>query len=230
MNSSVPESPSDMPHHDTRYERPVTHRYLDPVELIWLSTAKRLGLTIRRHPDVFAMTEGDGILHLGPRDSLDADDSVLQMIFHEICHWITNGLETAEQRDWGFEMGGDLDPREHACQRLQACLSQRYGLRDMLGATGDFRQYWDRLGKDPLEAIDDSAWEKEVLRHTQAAIERADQEPFRAPLHDALSATAAIRKTVSPFLKDYSTEIPGDELPSLWKVSEQRSTAPSENT
>ena len=144
------------PQHDTEYVRPILSRYLDPVELIWLATAKRLGLVVRRHPDVFAMTEGDGVLHLGPRDSLDPDDSVLQMVFHEICHWITNGLDSAEERDWGFSLDGALDPREHACQRLQATLAQRHGLRDMLGATGDFRQYWDRIPEDPLAPIDQS--------------------------------------------------------------------------
>lgn len=218
------------PHHDPTYERPVHSRYLDPVELIWLSTARKLGLTVRRHPDVFAMTEGDGILHLGPRSSLDPDDSVLQMIFHEICHWITNGLETAQSRDWGFELDGGLDPREHACQRLQASLASRYGLRDMLGATGDFRQYWERLPTDPLEPLDDSEWEKEVLRCTHAALNRANEAPFRAPLHEALQATAAIRAAIQPFLSSYCTEDPADRLPSLWATTEQKENHPSENS
>ena len=218
------------PHHDGSYERPVKQRYLDPIELIWLATAKRLGLVVRRHPDVFAMTEGDGILHLGPRNSLDPDDSVLQMVFHEICHWITNGLETAGQRDWGFRLDGDLDPREHACQRLQATLAQRHGLRDMLGATGDFRQYWDRLGEDTLAPLDDSPWEAEVLRHAQKAIARADSEPFAEPLRQALEATARIRECVQPFLNSYATEIPDDNLPSMWDVTAEKSTGPSESS
>ena len=215
-------------HHDFDYERPILQRYLDPIELIWLSTAKRLGLVVRRHPEVFAMTEGDGILHLGPRSSLDPDDSILQMVFHEICHWITNGEETAQERDWGFRLDGELDPREHACQRLQATLAQRYGLRDMLGATGDFRQYWDRLGADTLAPLDDSPWEAEVLRHTKAALARADREPFQQPLADALKATASIRTHLQPFLANYSTEIPDDSLPSMWAFNDGKSTDPNE--
>ena len=208
----------DHPHHDDTYERPVRARYLDPVELIWLATAKRLGLVVRRHPDVFAMTEGDGILHLGPRSSLDPDDSVLQMVFHEICHWITNGVETAQERDWGFQLDGGLDPREHACQRLQATSAQRHGLRDMLGATGDFRQYWDRLGEDTLAPLDDSLWEKQVVQAAREAIIRADSPPFSEALTEALEATAAIRRRLQPFLQDYSTEVPDDRLPSLWAL------------
>ena len=230
MKPGPPPEESSHPHHDEDYERPILRRYLDPVELIWLATAKKLGLVVRRHPDVFAMTEGDGILHLGPRSSLDPDDSVLQMIFHEICHWITNGEETARERDWGFRVGGDLDPREHACQRLQATLAQRYGLRDMLGATGDFRQYWDRLGDDPMAPLDETPWETEVLQHARAAIVRADSPPFAEPLQVALEATATIRECVQPFLSSYSTEIPGDSLPSLWRISAQRSNGPSESS
>jgi hypothetical protein len=168
------------------------------------------------------MTEGDGILHLGERSSLDPDDSVLQMVFHEICHWITNGVESAEARDWGFALDDALDPREHACQRLQAYLAQQYGLRDMLGATGDFRQYWDRIPVDPTEPIDPGAWEAQVSVFTQRAISRAEKAPFATPLARALRATAAIRAEIKPFLNDYATEFEQDALPSLWNPATSR--------
>lgn len=206
--------------HDPHYRRPIQSRYLDPVELVWLSTAKSLGIVVRRHPDVFGMTEGDGILHLGDRSTLDPDDCVLQMVFHEICHWITNGTETVHQRDWGFALDDELDPREHACQRLQAFLAQEFGLRDMLGATGDFRQYWDQIPQDPTEPLDDSPWERKVCELVQAAILRAKQPPFAGPISRALNATAAIRSELEPFLANYETEIEDDLLPSLWERSE----------
>ncbi len=202
--------------HDPRYERPIRSRYLDPIDLVWLSTAKTLGITVRRHPVVFGMTEGDGILHLGERSTLDPDDCVLQMVFHEICHWITNGIESVHQRDWGFALDDELDPREHACQRVQAFLAQEFGLRDILGATGDFRQYWDQLPLDPTEPLDDSPWERKVCELAQAAILRAKQPPFVGPISRALCATAAIRSEILPFLEDYETEIKNDPLPSLW--------------
>jgi hypothetical protein len=204
------------PHHDPEYERPIESRYVDPIDLIWLSTAKELGLTIRRNSEVFGMTEGDGLVHLGDRSTLDPDDCLLQMIFHEICHWITNGVDSAQQRDWGFQLDGPLDPREHACQRLQAHLAGEYGLRDMMGATGDFRQYWDQIPQDPTEPLDQTAWENEVHSFTVAAIKRAQAPPFSAPLNRALQATATIRATTKPFLKHYATEFENDDLPSLW--------------
>jgi len=47
---------------DTPYERPIRARYTDPYDLIWLATAKRLGLVIRRDPTIFSKTLDDGML------------------------------------------------------------------------------------------------------------------------------------------------------------------------
>ena len=202
--------------HDPLYERPVRSRYLDPVELIWLATARRLGLYIRRDPAIFSMTDGTGLLALGDRESLDADDSLAQMVFHELCHWITNGLETFGERDWGFPLWDDVDPREHACLRLQAELSGRHGLREWMGPTGGFRQYYDRIPADTLQPIDDSPWEAQVVAVAREAFARADGPPWTGPVNEALAATAAIRGVVKPFLAEYATEIADDPLPSLW--------------
>ena len=208
--------------HDPNYVRPIRARYVDPVDLIWLSTARELGLTVRRHPDVYGMTEGDGILHLGVRESLDPDDSVAQMLLHEICHWITNGIESYEQRDWGFAMDEGLDLREHACQRLQCHLADSVGLRDMLGATGEFRQYWDQIPKDPTQPLDDSDWERSVCTIAKAAIARSQKAPFAQPLTKALQATAAIRVQIGPFLANYRSETEGDALPTLWHGQDEK--------
>src|SRR5690606_35529206 len=147
-------------------------------ELVWLATARRLGLTIRRDPSIFSHTDGSGTLGLGPRDALDPDDTLAQMLLHELCHWITNGVETFGQEDWGFPLGDEPDPREHACLRLQAWLADTVGLRDMLGPTGLYRQYFDRIPADPLAPLDDSAWEQEVVRLAAAAIGRARAAPW----------------------------------------------------
>ena len=80
-----------------------------------------LKLHIRRDPDTF--DDGwDWFACVGAAVRLDPDDTLCQMVFHEICHWITNGVETYYERDWGFEVGAELDHREHACQRLQATI------------------------------------------------------------------------------------------------------------
>ena len=200
------------------YERPIRSRYLDPVELVWLACCKQLGLTIRRHPDVFSMTDGSGMLWFGPRDTLDEDDSLAQMILHELCHWITNGEASFRERDWGFPMEPVPDEREYACLRLQAWVTQRHGLRDPFGPTGMYREYYDALPADPLQPVDDSDWEARVVDLARQAIARSQEPPWVGPLEAALAATAAIRGVVQPFLDDYATEVEGDGLPSIWGV------------
>lgn len=204
------------PNHDPDYARPIEARYVDPLELIWLVTARRLGLHVRRDASIFSMTDGSGLLALGPREDLDPDDTLAQMVFHELCHWITNGLESFHVRDWGFPLDDDIDLREHTCLRLQAWLADTVGLRHMLAPTGIFRQYYDRVPPDPLEPLDDTPWEARVVVEASAAIARAQGEPWGAPLREALRATAAIAGTLRPFLGEYATEIPEDPLPSLW--------------
>ena len=197
------------------YERPILSRYLDPLELVWMATARRLGLKIRRNPHIFSMTDGTGLLELGPRDSLDPDDTVAQMIFHELCHWITNGVESFGERDWGFPLTDEYDWREYACLRLQAGLAERYGLRGMFGPTGIFREYYDVIPANVLEPLDDSENERRIVLRAEQCLEDVAL-PQWAPLLGALRATAELRGLLAEFLPDYHTEIEGDELPSLW--------------
>jgi hypothetical protein len=199
-----------------RYERPILSRYLDPTEVIWLATARRLGITIRRDPSIFSRTDGSGMLWLGPRDDLDPDDMLCQMLLHELCHWVTNGVESAREQDWGFPLDDADDPREYACLRLQAWLADRHGMRGMLGPTGMYREYFDRLPADVLEPLDGGAWEARIVALAEEAIARVQRPPFWPVVDEALGATAALRKVITPFLTDYATEIDGDELPSLW--------------
>lgn len=200
----------------SEYERPVLSRYLDPLELIWLATARRLGLTVRRDPSIFSRTDGSGMLWLGPRADLDADDTVCQMLLHELCHWITNGVETFHEEDWGHPLTDADDPREFGCLRLQAWLLDRHGLRGMLGPTGKYREYFDRIPADPLQPMDDSAAEAEIVAIATTAIARAQQAPFHPGIDDALAATRALSTLLTPFRAWYATEVEDDALPSLW--------------
>jgi hypothetical protein len=212
----MPSDPPLRPDPDAGFVRPVDARYRDPVELIWLATARRLGLTVRRSRSIYSATNGDGLLELGPADTLDADDCIAQMIFHEICHWVTNGVETAGERDWGFPLDDDLDWREHACLRLQAAWASTAGLRHQLAPTSPFRAYYDRLPDDPFAPLDDSAWEAAVVRRARGAFTRARGVPWDGPVGEALRATATIRGVVAGFLGDYATDAEDDALPSLW--------------
>ena len=204
--------------HDPDYQRPICSRYIDPLEVVWMATARRLGIRIRRNPQVFSMTDGAGLLELGPRESLDPDDTAAQQIFHELCHWITNGLDSFHQRDWGFPLTDELDWREYGCLRFQAGLADRYGLRKMLGPTGIFRQYFDRIPADALAPFDDSELELYAVKNATEALQRVNGEPWREPMRGALLATRALRDVVHPFLESYQTDLEADELPSLWAL------------
>ena len=55
---------------------------------------------------------------------MDPDDSLAQLIFHELCHALVAGEHAFEREDWAL---CNLDGRdlifEHACHRVQAALS-----------------------------------------------------------------------------------------------------------
>lgn len=199
------------------YVRPIRCRYVDPHELVWMATARRLGLSpIRRNPAIFAATDGTGLLELGPKDDLDPDDNAGQQIFHEICHWIINGVDSYHARDWGFPLTDEGDWREYACLRVQAALAERHGLRDMFASTGTFREYWDKIPDDPMAPFDDTEEEARICARAREALVEADGPPWGGHLDAALAATAAMRRAVSPFLADYQCDIPGDVFPSMW--------------
>jgi hypothetical protein len=201
---------------DLAWQRPIASRYTDPLELVWMATCRRLGLTIRRNPAVFSMTDGSGLLELGPREALDPDDTAAQQLLHEICHWITNGEETFHARDWGLPLTDEYDERELACLRVQAHVAGRHGLRVMFGPTGVFRQYYDRLPDDALRPLDDGVHEARVCDIARDAIARSFGPPWAGPLDDAFEATRRILEVVTPFLTDYQSDVPDDDLPSLW--------------
>ena len=207
--------------HDERYERPIGSRYVDPLEVVWLATARRLALTIRRDPAVFSMTDGSGLMAFSTRGELDEDDNLAQMTLHEVCHWVTNGIDAYHQRDWGFPLWEKIDVREHACVRLQCWLASTHGLREMFGPTGCFRQYYDALPDDPLapratDSDEERMWEEAACRIARAAVERVQQEPFWSTLSEALSATRFFRDALEPFATDYASEHPDDALPLWW--------------
>ncbi len=202
--------------HDDTWQRPVARRYVDPLDVVWLATVRRFGMHLRRDPAIFSMTDGQGLLALSTRDDLDADDCTAQMVLHELCHWVTNGVDSWHERDWGFPLWDEIDVREHGCLRLQAWLGQRWGLREFFGPTGGFRQYYDRLPADPLAPIDDSEWEAAAVRIGCDAVARVQRPPFWGPLSAAMEATARIRAVVAEFEGDYDSELPDDPLPLLW--------------
>lgn len=173
----------------------------DPLELVWGATARDLGLRVVRRDDVYASYDGGGTLALGARCTLDPDDTIAQMVLHEVCHWIVNGHGARERIDWGFAPTERLDWREYPTLRLQLALVEPFGLRDLLAPTTAARAYWDRL-VHPLESLSSpiaNIDEARVIERAQEAIARSRGAPWAFPLTRALRATAAIRSAVLPF-------------------------------
>ena len=190
------------------FERPIVHRYEDPADLIWLRAAADLGLTIERSHDAFAAYDGKGTLTIADSADFDPDDCVAQMIFHEICHWLVVGVHGKHMADWGLSNVDDRDlVYEYAAHRVQAALADRYGLRDFMAVTTDWRPYWDALPENPLADGDDPA-----IKFAQKAFHLAQEPPFAAVLTRSLSATAAIADVVRDVV----------EPSSLWSLTRAR--------
>lgn len=173
--------------------RTITAQYADPLDLVWIRAAERLGMHVERSPSVYASWDGCSRLTLASCD-LDPDDSLAQLIFHEICHYLVAEPEKRRLPDYGLDNTSDRDlVYEHACHRLQAALAGAYGLRDFFAVTTQWRPYWDALPRDPL--ADDGDPAVPIARRARA---EADRPPFAEVLSDALARTAAIADVVRP--------------------------------
>jgi hypothetical protein len=198
--------------------RQVHHRYVDPLDQVWLATARRIGLRIERSGEVYASTDGGGTLRLGTHATLDADDCLAQMIFHELCHALVEGPGSFGHPDWGLDNTGPRDvAREHACLRTQAALAGRHGLRALLAPTTDFRAFYDRLSEDPLAPVaPETAAVDPSIALARAAVRRAGEPPWAPHLESALRASAVIAGAVAPFAT--AEDEPATALPSLWRA------------
>ena len=192
--------------------REVTRRYLDPLAQVWLDAARRIGLRVTRTPDTYASTDGRGTLAIAIDPDLDADDSLAQMIFHELCHSLVEGEASFAAPDWGMDnTGPDHDWREHACLRVQWVLTGRHGLRTLFAPTTDFRTFWDQLSGDVLADRTDPSVQSAI-----AGLRRAEHPPWGPALGDALAATARIATEAARFAAAPRTP----ELAPLWTAIE----------
>lgn len=176
------------------HRRPI-HTYRDPLEIVWIGAAERMGLRVTRTDRAYADFDGRGTLAIGVPTVLDPDDCVAQMVFHEICHWLVEGEDSVRLENWGLsnESLVHLD-RENASLRVQAALAERHGLRAFLANTTDHRAYYDSLPEDPLTQDDDG-----TVSLARQALARAEEAPWAPVLEEALAATAAIVGATRPF-------------------------------
>jgi hypothetical protein len=184
--------------------RSIEHRYDDPLDLIWLACARELAIEVVRSSEVYASFDGERVLTLSSPEHFDADDSLAQLIFHELCHALVAGERGQLRVDWGME---NIDARdleqEHACHRVQAALADRHGLRGFFAVTTEHRTYWDALPVDPLGPGDDDA-----IPRAREAFERATAGRWAGPLERALARTAQLAETMR------ALPLPAD---SLWR-------------
>jgi hypothetical protein len=191
--------------------RQVTHRYVDPLAQVWIGAARRIGLRVVRTADAYAATDGRGTLAIGDDATLDADDSLGQMIFHELCHSLVEGEAAFARPDWGMDnTGPDHDWREHACLRAQWVLAGRHGLRAVLAPTTEFRAFWDTLAGDVLADRRDRSVVAAI-----AAVRRAEHPPWAPALGEALAATARIAAEAARFAADTRDPV----APPLWRAA-----------
>jgi hypothetical protein len=225
--------------------RPIHHHYQDPLSLIWLTCAAQVGYTVVRTADAYASTDGKRTLFIAEDADLDADDSLAQMILHELCHALVEGESGEAQQDWGLDNTSGRDIwREQACLRLQAYLAGSVGLRDFFAPTTDFRiKFWNQLADDPFIAdtpIADAAITETAIanaattntapanaaqngRHERSCVAarqgawRASMPRWQQPLQTALAASAAIALAVR---EAGIAQQQSEALPSLWCVTQ----------
>lgn len=189
-------------------ERKPQHIYLDPLDAIWLTVAKRIGFRVERSTEVFASTDGKGLMTIGHPSTLDPDDCLAQMILHELCHSLVEGTQGFRAVDFGLDNQSERDVQcEHACLRLQAWLTDQYGLRRVLAPTTDFRGYYDELPPDPLADETDPATERARL-----GAARSEQSPWAPHLNQGLEATAQVLDAAAAL----DAEDPSVQHPPIW--------------
>jgi hypothetical protein len=154
---------------------------------IWLDCARKLELPVERGGDGYVHFDGR-VLRIAADRELDADDSLAQLILHELCHSLVEGPARRFVADWGLDNTHDGDIlREHAALRLQAHLATAFGLRDHLPPTTVVRPYYDGLPREALGAAGDP---DPAVTLARAAAERAGRWPYDPTIFDALDATA----------------------------------------
>ena len=201
--------------------RNIVKTYEDPLDLVWTHCAASIGIQIERDDEVFASWNGRGTLRVG-KESLDPDDSLAQMILHELCHALVEGPDAFSEADWGLNTPTTKSRvHEFAALRLQAGLADGHGLRTFFSATTDFHEYYGALPDDPFRGFvrDESVFEclRPVTRtEDRQAIDLANnahvawlQSLWREPMENSLRATAEIRSAIQHC-------VPAD---SLWKSS-----------
>ncbi len=173
------------------------------IDKAWQAAVVALGLRLVRTGDAYASTDGQGTLLIGQGSVLDEDDSLAQLVLHEICHALVQGDHNWSRPDWGLDNTTTADDvRERACLRLQAHLADSIGLRAMFVPTTEWNTYYNALPSQPLQLSTDA----EISDHTEqdacalalAALERLGRPHMAGPVYQALAVTAGLLVDLHP--------------------------------
>ena len=167
------------------------------LDAIWIDAAARLGVPVLRGGDAYVHYDGVQ-LHICTDEHLDADDTVAQLVLHELCHALVQGPRFGKTRDWGLDNTHNEDVwREIAAVRLQAHLAGAYALRSRLFPTTVVRRFFESLPADAFARNDHSDLVSSAdgndhsVPLARAAARRAAKEPWAGILDEALRASAA---------------------------------------
>jgi hypothetical protein len=160
------------------------------IDEIWRRAAAQVGFQLARTGDAYATSDGQGGIAIGAAETLDDDDALAQLVFHELCHAVTEGEAAQRRPDWGLDNVPEHVVREHACLRVQASLAERFGLRAVMAPTTPYRDYYASLPGDPLLARPPDDGDA-ATRAATAACARFDSSSWRGPIEQALRETAA---------------------------------------
>jgi hypothetical protein len=163
------------------------------IEAVWRAAIAQLGFEVVRTTEAYATSDGKGVIAIGVDEALDPDDAFAQLVFHELCHAITQGEGAIAEPDWGLDNVPEHVVREHACLRLQAELAAPFGLRGAMAPTTSYRAYYDGLPAAPLGPGSDPA----IALAVEAAA-RFAASSWRGPIEEALAATAALTTARHP--------------------------------
>jgi hypothetical protein len=137
---------------------PATVAQLRAFDSDWIGLASALGYTVTRADASYVWYDGRGAIGIATDGELDHDDTLAQIILHEVCHAVTEGESSGTRPDWGLDNTTDSDvPHEWAALRLQAAVLDVHGLRGVLVPTTSFRDYYLGLPAEPIPASLDAS-------------------------------------------------------------------------
>ncbi len=172
----------------------LTPLHTPDIDDVWMKAAARCGFQVVRGQAAYASTDGRGTILVGAPETLDSDDSLAQLVLHELCHALVQGEASWQLPDWGLDNTSDRDDvGEAACLRLQAELSDRHGLRELMTPTTEWRRYYRELPADPLLSRDPD--DQPACARAREALALVERKQLGPVLDGALAATAALLRS-----------------------------------